>query len=512
MSPSGISGSSDLPQNLGDLVSRAGSPDRPIIIGLDAEGRETVMTRAGLDGMADAFARGLLAKGLKRGDRIALVAANRPDYVALLLGAMRAGIVPVPVNFKLPAASIGDIIVDCGAKLVIHDAARATALEPARFPEAHLAAFDAPGAAGLEPWLDPGPFTPVAPLPDEPALSLYTSGSTGRPKGVLLSHASHRWVVEVRMAETDLSGDRVLIAAPLYHMNALALALLVCASGATAVMLPQFQAVAYIEAITRYRCTWLTAVPPMIAMMLREKEALAKADFSSVRTVRMGSAPVTDALAVQIRTLLPNARIINAYGTTEGGPVVFAGHPDGLPQPTGSVGYPHPGVEARLVGGETPDTGVLEMKSPAIMLGYHNRPDVKSPITADGFYNTGDVFSRDADGFYYFVGRADDMFVSGGENIFPGEVEKVLETHPDVVQACVVPVDDDIKGTKPVAFVVRRPGSQVSEDTLKQHVLANAPAYQHPRRIWFLDQMLLASTNKIDRATLKRRAPDEIKA
>jgi len=287
--------------------------------------------------------------------------------------------------------------------------------------------------------------------------------------------------------------------------------LLVCASGSTAVLLPQFQAAPYIEAISRYRCTWLTAVPPMIAMMLREKEALAHADLSSVGTVRLGSAPVNDALALQIRALLPNARIINAYGTTEGGPIVFADHPDGLATPISSVGYPHPEVAVRLVGPDAPLSGVLQMKSPAVMLGYHNRPDVRSPITADGYYDTADVFRRDDKGFFYFVGRSDDMFVSGGENIFPGEVEAVLETHPDVLQACVVPVDDDIKGTKPVAFVVRRPGAAVDEGTLKQHVLANAPAYQHPRRVWFLDQMLLASTNKIDRATLRQRAEAELK-
>jgi acyl-CoA synthetase (AMP-forming)/AMP-acid ligase II len=179
--------------------------------------------------------------------------------------------------------------------------------------------------------------------------------------------------------------------------------------------------------------------------------------------------------------------------------------------PTGSVGYPHPDVQVRLVGPHAPDSGVLQMKSPAIMLGYHNRPDVKSPITEDGYYDTSDVFRRDDNGFYYFVGRTDDMFVSGGENIFPSEVEDVLETHPDVAQASVVPVDDDIKGTKPVAFVVRKPGSSVDEETLKQYVLANAPAYQHPRRVWFLDQMLLATTNKIDRAGLRQRAEAELK-
>jgi long-chain acyl-CoA synthetase len=310
------------------------------------------------------------------------------------------------------------------------------------------------------------------------------------------------------MAADELAGERMLVAAPLYHMNALANVFLACAAGATVVLLPQFQALAFIEAIVRYRCTWATAVPPMIAMMLRERAALEGADLSSVRVVRMGSAPVNDALADQIRALLPNARIINAYGTTEGGPVVFS---DRGGAPTGSVGRPHTGVEVRLAGPGAPETGVLQMKSPAIMLGYHNRPDVRSPIAADGFYDTGDVFRRDADGFFYFVGRTDDMFVSGGENIFPGEVETVLETHPDVLQACVVPVDDDIKGQKPVAFVVRKPGSSVDEQALKSFALEHAPAYQHPRRVWFLDTMLLASTNKIDRAALRQRAQAELR-
>ncbi|OYX85564.1 MAG: acetyl-CoA synthetase [Azorhizobium sp. 32-67-21] len=464
-----------LPCNLGDFVSRTGAPDRPLIIGLDGDGATRVMTRAAFDALADAFARGLLKRGIRRGERIAILAANRPDYVAVFMGAMRAGIVPVPVNFKFPAATIAQVIADSGARLVVHDEERLAALSGPALPGVERVAFDGEGEGSLAAWLDPGPFEPVTPAPGETALSLYTSGSTGMPKGVLLSHASHLWVAKTRMEETDLSGARVLIAAPLYHMNA-----------------------------------FLTAVPPMIAMMLREKDALARADLSGVRMVRMGSAPVNDSLAAQIRTLLPNARIINAYGTTEGGPIVFGEHPDGRSAPMGSVGYPHPQVAVRLVNGETPDTGVLEMKSPAIMQGYHNRPDVRSPVTADGYYNTGDVFRRDAEGFYYFVGRADDMFVSGGENIFPGEVEAVLESHPDVMQACVVPVDDDIKGQKPVAFVVRRPGASLDEATLKTYVLANAPAYQHPRRVWFLDQMLLASTNKIDRATLRQRAEAEL--
>jgi long-chain acyl-CoA synthetase len=319
-------------------------------------------------------------------------------------------------------------------------------------------------------------------------------------------------VVETRLAP-GLGRHRYLIAAPLYHMNALALSQLACAAHATIVLLPQFTARGYIEAIGQYRATWLTAVPPMIAMMLREHELLAHTDLSSVEFVRMGSAPVSASLMEALRRALPQASVTNAYGTTEAGPVVFGPHPRGLPQPELSVGYPHPKVLLRLVddGNRNADEGVLEMKCPALMLGYHNRPDVRPPFTADGYYITGDVFRRDAEGFYTFVGRTDDMFVSGGENIYPADVERMLERHPDIAQAAVVPVDDEIKGQKPVAFVVRKPGHTPSDDDVKRFALANAPAYAHPRFVWFVDELPLASTNKVDRAALHRIAQARIR-
>jgi long-chain acyl-CoA synthetase len=250
----------------------------------------------------------------------------------------------------------------------------------------------------------------------------------------------------------------------------------------------------------------------MIAMMLNDKERLALTDLSSVEFLRMGSAPVSHSLLEAIHRALPKAAVINAYGTTEAGPVVFGPHPDRLPQPEMSVGYPHSKVQVRLIGedGMPAAAGVLEIKCPALMNGYHNRPDLPPPITEDGFYITGDVFRRDPNGFYFFVGRTDDMFVSGGENIFPGEVEKMLETHPDVIQACVVPVPDDIKGTKPVAFVVAREGSGLTEASLKSFALEHAPAYQHPRSIWFVDSLPLASTNKLDRNTLRDLAAKKL--
>jgi long-chain acyl-CoA synthetase len=487
--------------NLGCIINRRADPRHIAFITPGASGHSAEYCFGDIDSRADAIARGLRAAGHEPGERIALLAANSVDYLVALLGILRAGLVAVPVNFKFPVALIALVLRDSGARLVLCDAARST-LVPDSLT---ICVFGSPAFAALA---DAGPFSAVIPESDTQAMLLYTSGSTGQPKGVRLSHASHRWVVEARRAATPLDGERVLIAAPLYHMNALALVLLTLASHATAVLLPQFSATAYIDAIDRYRCTWLTAVPPMIAMMMRESGTLATADLSSVRVVRMGSAPVSPGLLAQINGLLPNARVINAYGTTEGGPVVFGPHPLGLSTPDFAIGFPHPQVDVRLIdasGAET-DEGVLEIHSPGLMLGYHQRPELV-PFTSDGYYVTGDVFTRDANGFYRFIGRRDDMFVSGGENLYPGEIEKALERHPAVQQASVVPVPDDIKGTKPVAFVVIRAGvSAPNEAMLKQFSLQHLAVYQHPRRIWFVDALPFSATQKIDRQALLQDA------
>lgn len=495
--------------NLGALTSKDGDPDKVAIIDLGT-GEVRRFSYRDFEEQANAVARGLTARGLARGERVAVLSANRFEYLTTVHGIMRAGFVAVPVNFKFPPATIDYIVHDSGANLVFCDAQR---LDSAPKDLPRICFDSGSGEADFASFLKPGRLEPTTPSDREPAMFLYTSGSTGRPKGVVLSHQSHIWVVEQRMAAQDMTRHRFLVAAPLYHMNALAISQLAHAAHATVILLPQFTTQLYLKAIEDYRCTWLTAVPPMIAMMLNDKERFAATDLSSVEYLRMGSAPVSQSLMKAIHDALPKAAVTNAYGTTEGGPVVFGPHPRGLPQPEMSVGYPHPKVQVRLIGenGAPSDPGVLEMKSPAIMNGYHNRQDVPSPITADGFYFTSDVFRRDENGFHFFVGRTDDMFVSGGENIFPGEVEKMLESHPDVIQACVVPVDDDIKGTKPVAFVVKREGSDLDEARLKAFALANAPAYQHPRSIWFVGSLPLASTNKLDRKAMHRMAAERLR-
>jgi len=487
--------------NLGDAISRI-DRDATALIDLSANGGPRTYSFRQLDEWSDAVARGLLDKALQSGDRIAIVSANRAEYLAALLGAMRAGLVPVPVNIKLPPAGVQYIIRDSGARLALLDAERMETCSQ----DIPRISFDGEGEGTFAALLSPGEFHAVRPQPRQPAMFLYTSGSTGQPKGVVLSHASHLWVLDKRRRSPATERQRVLVAAPLYHMNALSTSHAALAQGDSVVLLPGFTVPRYLDAIARYRCTSLTAVPTMLAMLLQQRDLLLGTDLSSVRTIRMGSAPVSPALYQSIRDHFPDAQISNVYGTTEAGPIGFGPHPKGLATPPGSLGYPHAEVKFRLNG-----EGILEIKCPALMNEYHNLPDLTgSALTPDGYYITGDVFRRDENDFFYFVGRTDDMFVCGGENVYPGDVEGMLERHPSVQQACVVAIPDEIKWRKPVAFVVTRPGDAVTEQELKQYTLVNGPAYQHPRRIWFLQEFPMSGTNKIDRHALSQWAMGHI--
>jgi len=495
--------------NQGDAISRDVPRDALALIDAGGDGSERRYTYDDIFRLSGAIARGLLKRGLQRGDRVAILSANRAEFLLSFLGTLQAGLVSVPVNYKLPAETVAYIVEDSDAKLVIGDDTRlALALDSVA-----KISFN----SDFESFLDEGPFTPLKMRPEEPAMFLYTSGSTGRPKGVVLSHYSHLWAISQRVRRPVPPGQRSLVAAPLYHMNGLAMCQTTLSQGDTIVLLPQFTTRGYIEAAAKHRVAFLTSVPTMIAMMLRERELLASSDLSAVEAVRMGSAPVSQALIDQVRTVFPKAQISNGYGTTEAGPVVFGPHPKGIPQPELSTGYPHPEVELRLVRDgkvvedDDPEGGELEMKCGALMTHYHKLPDVTAKVmTPDGFYRTGDVFRRDDNGFFFFVGRADDMFVCGGENIYPGEVEKMLERHPGIHQAAVLPVPDELKGHKPIAFVVKAPGAELDEQMVKTYALANAPAYQHPRRVLFVEEMPLAGTNKIDKRVLAQELAKQI--
>jgi len=457
-----------------------------------------------LDLAANAVARGLLRSGLQQGDRIGILALNRAEFVVTLLGAMRAGVIPVPINVKLATDTVRYIVRDAGARLAFCESAYAHLLPP------DLPAVRYDDGDAFAQFLDPGPYAPIEPAPDTVAIQPYTSGSTGKPKGVLLTHYGQNWS-RLILVHTRNTTDRdvILVAAPLYHKNALNAIKQGLTAGATLVLLPQFNVEHYIAAIARYRCTVISGVPTMVSMVLARKDLLTRTDTTTVRTVMMGSAPSSPQLLSDIRAHFPNAEPLVVYGVTEGGPVPLGPDADGRPRPPGSIGKPYPGTAAKLVNGPHDNEGELLLKNPGILLGYHNLPDETARRIRDGWYHTGDVCRRDADGFYYFIGRTDDMFVCGGENIFPIEVERLLERHPAVHQACVLPFAHDLKGQVPYAFIVLRSSASATADEIKNYALANGPAYQHPRRVFFLEQLPLAGTNKVDREQLRSLAARE---
>lgn len=487
--------------NLGDLLCRE-APEHPAIIDCRDPANHRVWTTADLDQAANAIARGLLGR-FRPGDRVAILSANRAEFMAAYFGTMRAGLVTVPINWKLPRDTIEFIFADAGVKAAFVDDERA-AMVPAGVPVFH---FDRSGPGGLDSLLDPGPFSATVPGPDQLAKILYTSGSTGRPKGVPLEHPGQLWALTKYFTGPEAGRlDRTIVVAPTYHKNGLFFSMVALSNQMTIVSLPKFDATSYLEAVARYRCTVLSGIPTMFALIAREVDLIGRLDLTSVRMVTIGSAPLTDALVARVNEIFPGATVLNGYGTTEAGPCAFGPHPGGLPRPTLALGYPFHDIEWRLVDGPSPVEGAFEIRTPALMPGYLNLPGPTAEKLKDGWYATGDVMRHDADGFFYFVGRVDDMFVSGGENIFPGEVEKLLERHPDISQASVVPVADEIKGQIPVAFVVPRAGATIAEDEIKRYALDRGPAYAHPRFVIVVDLIPVAGTHKVDRRVLIEQA------
>lgn len=491
--------------NLGDLIDRQLDLNRPAIIDLRDAHQPRHYSHAEIDALAGGVAHFLQQKGYARGSTIAIAALNRAEYLIAYFGIMRAGYVAVPLNTKLPLETLQYLLRDADIKLAFVDDAR-TAQLASFLP---IVSFDEPGETGFAAQIKPASFSSVNAEEDEVAMILYTSGSTGRPKGVPLTHTGHRWALDVTRSagiETDGGQDRYLVAQPLFHMNGLFLSKRVFSANGLLVILPSFSIESYLAALADYRINIVTAVPTMFARLLRDAQQLQRYDFSALRKVMLASAPMTLGLLGRIKAAFPGVIITHGYGTTEAGPAIFGPHPDGLTTPPLSLGHPLSLEAVELVGDEAPEKGVLRMRNPAVTPGYHRLPDKTAKVLRDGWYDSGDVMRRDENGFYFFVGRADDMFVTSGENIYPVEVEKTLEAHPQVRQACVVPLPDEERSQVPVAFVVLQPGSALSAEALKAWALSQAPAYQHPRRIAFINELPWAGTNKVDRNQLIARA------
>ncbi|OZI30192.1 AMP-dependent synthetase [Bordetella genomosp. 10] len=488
--------------NLGDLNDPALPLDIPAIADLRNGEPPRTYSHAEARALAGGVARWLQGQGLPRGARVAIASLNRAEYLISYFGIMRGGYVAVPINIKQPRETLDYVLRDAGIALAFTDGPRREAFA-ASVP---VVDFDDDGPDGFAARIAPADFASVRPAADEVGQMLYTSGSTGKPKGVPLTHAGQLWALRATSQPRPPEQQRFLLAQPLFHMNGLFMAKRAFAMHALLVILPAFDVDAYVDALERYRISILTAVPTMFARIVKDPARLRGRDFSALKRVMLGSAPMTRDLLRRIRDAFPGTQFSHGYGTTEAGPAVFGPHPDGIPTPDLALGYPLDPAQVRLADGPNADEGVLLMRNPAVLSGYHNLPEKSAQVLKDGWYDSGDVMRRDENGFFYFVGRADDMFVCSGENIYPVEVEKLLERHPDVSQASVVPLPDEERAHVPVAFVVRRAGSELDADALKRFALAHGPAYQHPRRFHFLPELPWAGTNKVDRNALARLA------
>ena len=512
--------------NLGYWLGEAcaAHPDRVALIDLSRPAPR-VVTYAELDERMDRVANLLSDAGIGSGDRFALSIGNRFEFIEIMFGGMRCGAVPVPLNFRLSADSLTHVVTDaeCRAAFVESAVAERSAVVVERLGiETKWRVGDL--GEGREPsgrsWLDyegtlagaSRRFDPPLLAPDHPAFQPYTSGSTGRPKGVVLSHAGQLWWARcLKKYWPSDSGDRALVAVPLYHKNAMAGAVKpLLQAGGSIVILPGFSPRPFLRALSEYRCTQVGAVPAVFAIILDHMELIRELDLSALRKITLGSAPVQPGLLEAVEQAF-GVEVGESYGLTEGGPVMLGPPTDGRPVPRGSCGMAWPEGEIRLVrdGVEDAEYGELWVRNPGVTTGYHNLPEVNASRIRAGWLATGDLFFRDGEGFYHFRGRTDDMFNSGGENIYPKEVEELLLSHPDVLDAAVVPVPHAVKGAVPAAVVKLACGSRETVESLKRYTLERGPAYAHPRRIALVEEMPLTGVGKVDRTAVWTRLEEK---
>jgi len=504
-----------LPDNLGHLFDTALTltPSKPAVFQGD-----TVLTYAELDARCNRMANALAGLGVTAGDRVALLFNNDFRFLETLFGTMRLGGVAVPLNIRMGDEALRYVTEDSEAGVLV---ASATLAERGRALAAQIPAIkhliaDGPAVEGALAYeavvaaASPA-LSRRATAFDETCMQPYTSGSTGKPKGVLLTHGGQIWNADIlRKAILADDTERALIAVPLYHKNAMAGAVKpFLLAGGSLVILPGFDALEVIRAIDRYKVTYLTGVPAMYKMILAEKDALGRHDVSSVRYAVCGSAEVPDELLEEFHRVF-GAPIGESYGLTEGGPVPVTNTRWGLKK-RGSCGLAFPGCDVRLVDEAGAEVGVDEVgelitRNPGLAKGYWKLPEATAKKFRDGWLATGDLMRRDADGYYYFVGRRDDMINVAGENVYPKEVEDILLRHPNLRDACVVPGPHDVKGEVPIAFVVAREAGRTTEEDVRRFFLERGAPYAHPRRVVFLEALPLGGTGKIDRIALKARA------
>jgi len=466
---------------------------------------ETLLTYGSLAERSHRIAAALVGRGIVHGDRVATLTTNSPDHVALLFACARLGVALQPLNWRLTGPELRYQLDDAKPALVV--------VEQAFAELAADAGGDVPGALFAD--LDEDAELPEVDVrDDDPLLLAYTSGTTGKPKGAILTHANCFW--------TNLSFDRtsgiadddvVLQVLPQFHSGGWNVQpLLAWWKGATVVLEPSFDPGRALRLIEQRRVTTMMGVPATYLFMAEQPE-FATADLESLRLAVVGGAPMPEALLETWQRR--GVEIVQGYGLTEAAPNVLCLPPEDAVRKLGFAGKPYPHVDVALRDPETgallagPATGELVVRGPNVFAGYWRNSEATAQAFADGWLLTGDIAERDEDGYYRIAGRLKDMVISGGENIYPAEIEDVLHAHPAVADAAVVGVPDERWGEVCIAFVVVRAEHELDADQVLDWCSGRLARFKVPRAVRFVDELPRSAMSKVLKDELRAAAQTE---
>jgi long-chain acyl-CoA synthetase len=470
-------------------------------------GSATPYSYRDLDTVSDQLAGALQQLGIQSDERVALLHPNHSDFILGYFAVIKAGAVVVPINPLYTAKEVLYILEDCGACCLLTTSSFEPLLREIQGQAVHLKNVVIKGdhqsllqaletrVKGLKPVVVRDRF------PDDAAFIFYTSGTTGRPKGVVLTHRNLVFGGANTAQNYGLQATDVTIAClPLVHIFANASPVFGSLnSGGSVVVMPRFQTEAVFEAIEQYKVTWFPGVPTMFGYLLQEFDAKPR-NVSSLRMGLSGGA----SLSVEHLTRFEKtfqASLLEVYGLTESTGLVTANPVYGV-RKTGSIGINVSGVSVRLVNPNSDDTpegevGELIFRGPNATPGYWDKPEMTAARIKNGWVYTGDLARCDEDGYYYIVGRKDELIISGGYNIYPREIEEVLYQHEDIIEAAVIGAKDQHLGQVPRAFIALRAGSCLKAEMVQDFCRKHLAGYKMPQQVEIMKALPKNSTGKI---------------
>ncbi|GAA3278514.1 AMP-binding protein [Dactylosporangium vinaceum] len=477
---------------------------------LAADGR--VRTYAEGEARITRLARSLQRIGIGRGDRVALLGVDSPEYCEVLLACMKLGATYVALNFRLSPAEIRTVMAASGAEVIFHSERYREIVESLALRAA--VEFE----SGYEEFLASGPDGGELPSVshDDDILSIsFTSGTTGTPKGVLQSQRMIKAIIQSGVLELGLRpGDLIYAGAPLFHAAGFGHVLYGLARGGASMIMPQWDADLALAWLGSGRVRHTTLVPSMIIQLL-EHPKLAEADFSGLRSIMYGGAPMPTSVVRRMVEVF-GCDLHNGFGagTEAGGQLVLRPEDHrralaGEEWLLGTIGRPAFGCDVRLLdplGAEVPDgqIGVIASRGDTVMSGYLDRPDLTAAAVRDGWFVAGDLAWKDPEGFLHLAGRADEMIIRGGENVYPVEIEDVVGGHPAVAEIAVVGEPDPLWGQVVTAIVALRDGHAApSAADVKEHCRGRLASYKVPQRIVVVESFPRNPAGKIDKLRLR---------